>query len=220
MRGRTAADAGGRDGRTGRRHGDVRGEDGRGGLPADLVVERGTVALVLLGRHVEREGDHPQHLHLQVVHLGVGDAAHTRVVGIVVIEVVKEFGGKHYAGDEQAVDVERGDDKLRVVLHDEVHVDEREDHRLLGNARILEDPVDEVVADADGWRLGGVEGGDFGGGDGQLVVSIDKVRQQLCDHLHDALGAARRRSGIRCVALGSHAVGRARRPANLIRPLA
>mmetsp|Transcript_25821 Transcript_25821/g.65514 ORF Transcript_25821/g.65514 Transcript_25821/m.65514 type:complete len:281 (-) Transcript_25821:222-1064(-) len=192
----------------GRRRRDRCGQRRRGGCPANLVVERRAVALVQLGRDVEREGDQAQHFHLEVVHLEVGDAAHARVVGVVVVEVVEEFAREHHTGYEQAVDVERRDDELRVVLDDEVHVDQCEDHRLLRHAGILEDPVDEVVADTNRWRLGRVEGGNIGRRDGQLVVAMDEVRQQLRDHLHDALGAAWWRSRIGRVSKWyTHALG-------------
>jgi len=102
-------------------------------------VQADPVPLVLLRLHEEREGDHPQHDHLERVDLEVGDAAYTRVVRIVVVHVVEEFAREHDACDEQPMHVERADHKVRIELYDLVYVDEREDEGLLGATSVPQD---------------------------------------------------------------------------------
>lgn len=59
--------------------------------------------------------------------------------------IVENFGGDHDAGDEEAVDVERDDERVGVAVDEAVYVDERHHEARRAAARVLVDPLHVLV---------------------------------------------------------------------------
>lgn len=59
--------------------------------------------------------------------------------------IVENFGGDHDAGDEQAMDVERDDERVGVAVDEPVYVHERHHEARRAAARVLVDPLHVLV---------------------------------------------------------------------------
>ena len=62
--------------------------------------------------YVQREIDAEEEFDLERVHLERGHSADFRVVRVVEILIVEEFGGEHDRSDHDAVDVETGEEEV------------------------------------------------------------------------------------------------------------
>jgi len=135
-----------------------------------VIPELLIILLVGLGRDEQAEVGHEQKLDFQGVHLQRRNATHTRVIRVVKVLIIKEFGGQHHTCDQQAVNVERVDHECRILLDDAVNVYEGK-HKALSTAqRILRSSV-QIVGNRDRRRSLSVEFAD-GLTDGQPVVSV------------------------------------------------
>lgn len=108
------------------------------------------VAIKEVRRDMERKVDQREELELERVQLCCGYTSNSGIVCVVVIRIVKELGSDHDGRDEETVDVERGEQKTRVLLDDAIEVDYRK-HKTLGAAVSILDKPFEVGLDRNGW---------------------------------------------------------------------
>jgi hypothetical protein len=96
-------------------------------LTVKLTARQFLQELRVSGRgHEEVELDHGKEFNFQDVHFFGRDAADLGVEGIVVVSIIVELGSGQDRGEDQAVDVQRGDLEGRTIVEDAIDVNQGE----------------------------------------------------------------------------------------------
>ena len=93
-----------------------------------------------VGPHVQAEVDPKQEFDLKTIHLWYENTANFRVIRIVVVSIIEEFGSEQNGSDDNTVYIKLGQKKI-ISLDEPVNVDESKDEALSWARSVLVDPV-------------------------------------------------------------------------------
>lgn len=136
--------------------------------------------------HMEGEIDHVKELELQEIEFSGGDSANASIIGIIVVGVVKELCSDHDASDEQAMDIERGEEEAGILLNDAIQIDDGQDEALRAAVGILHEPF-QIGLDRDGRRTTCVEHSQLGRVQRGLVIALSDLAQHTREGRHKLL---------------------------------
>lgn len=60
---------------------------------------------------MEGKVDHREELEFEGIEFGSWNSSDSGIIGVVVVRIVEKLGGDHDGGDEEAMDVERGEEE-------------------------------------------------------------------------------------------------------------
>jgi len=133
------------------------------------------VLVVRLWRHVQREVDPLEELDLQGIQLRDWHPSKLGIESVVVEEVVKELGREHDTSNEEAMDVQGGEDYGTWLDHS-IYVDKRDDEAAIAALRILPYSF-EIRDDGDIRGIGALKFGNSLRGTLILLIGIDEGLQ-------------------------------------------